>query len=112
ISVGDQDNIYSAVDVMLGNVPEDQATDKAFLMNNVVMPTQYPNLKTIAAFPEDAMFNADAWQDLAVNQNLDIVQLLKERVIDQIEDEFDVIMIDTGPHIDPLVWNAMYASNA
>ncbi|KDM90083.1 AAA family ATPase [Photobacterium galatheae] len=112
ISIGDQENIYSAVDVMLGNIPEELATDKAFLMNNVVMPTQYPNLKTIAAFPEDAMFNADAWQDLAVNQNLDIVRLLKERVIDQIEDEFDIIMIDTGPHIDPLVWNAMYASNA
>ncbi|MDO6708227.1 ParA family protein [Photobacterium sp. 1_MG-2023] len=112
ISIGDQQNIYSAVDVMLGNIPEEQATDKEFMMNNVVMPTQYPNLKTIAAFPEDAMFNADAWQDLAVNQNLDIVRLLKERVIDQIEDEFDIIMIDTGPHIDPLVWNAMYASNA
>jgi cellulose biosynthesis protein BcsQ len=37
---------------------------------------------------------------------------LKEKLIDQIADDFDIIMIDTGPHVDPLVWNAMYASNA
>lgn len=112
ISVGEQETIYSAVDVMLDNIPEGAQLNKKFLMDNVVLPTQYPNLKTIAAFPEDAMFNADAWQDLAVNQDLDIVRLLKDRVIDPIADEFDLIMIDTGPHIDPLVWNAMYASNA
>ncbi len=110
ISVTEQEGIYSAVDVMLGNTP--QEADKEFMMKNVLLPTQYPNLKTIAAFPEDAMFNAEAWQNLATNGSLDIVQLLQEKVIDVIADEFDVIMIDTGPHIDPLVWNAMYASNA
>ncbi|WP_087025421.1 AAA family ATPase [Thaumasiovibrio subtropicus] len=112
ISFAEQETIYSAVDVMLDNVPEGTVVDKDFLMDQVILPTQYPNLKTIASFPEDAMFNADAWQDLANNQSLDIVQLLKEKVIEPIEDEFDIIMIDTGPHIDPLVWNAMYASNA
>jgi cellulose biosynthesis protein BcsQ len=112
ISLGEQDTLYSAVDVMLGNLPDGHESDKNFLMEKVILPTQYPNLKTIAAFPEDAMFNADAWQSLATQQDLDIVKLLKQRVIDPIQDEFDIIMIDTGPHIDPLVWNAMYASNA
>ncbi|UJF16864.1 ParA family protein [Vibrio sp. SS-MA-C1-2] len=112
ISVQGQDTIYSAVDVMLDNVPEEIETSKQFLMDNVLLPTQYPNLKTIAAFPEDAMFNAESWQNLALNQSLDLVRLLKEKVIDPIADEFDIIMIDTGPHVDPLVWNAMYASNA
>ncbi len=110
ISVTDQENIYSAVDVMLGNHPGE--ADQEFLMKNVLMPTQYPNLKTVAAFPEDAMFNAEAWQHLAHEQSLDIVRLLKERVIEPISDQFDIIMIDTGPHVDPLVWNAMYASNS
>lgn len=112
ISITDQDTIYSAVDVMLDNIPEEQIKNKDFILNDVLLPTQYPNLKTIAAFPEDAMFNADAWQQLAQNQNLDLVGLLKEKVIDPIADEFDIIMIDTGPHVDPLVWNAMYAANA
>ena len=112
ISVNEQDTIYSAVDVMLDNVPEDEAVDRDFLHRNVLLSTQYPNLKTISAFPEDAMFNAEAWQHLSMNQSLDIVQLLKEKVIDKIADDFDVIMIDTGPHVDPLVWNAMYASNS
>nr|WP_086940503.1 AAA family ATPase [Thaumasiovibrio occultus] len=112
ISFAEQDTIYSAVDIMLDNVPEDTVIDRDFLMDKVCLPTQYPNLKTIASFPEDAMFNADAWQDLANNQSLDIVGLLKEKVIEPIASEFDIIMIDTGPHIDPLVWNAMYASNA
>ncbi len=110
ISGSEQKGIYSAVDVILENTPED--ADKEFLMKHVLLSTQYPNLKTIAAFPEDAMFNAESWQNLATNGSLDIVKLLKDKVIDLISDEFDIIMIDTGPHIDPLVWNAMYASNA
>ncbi len=112
ISMDDHDNIYSAVDIMLENVPEDVEIDREFLNKNVLLPTQYPNLKTISAFPEDAMFNAEAWQYLSENQSLDIVKLLKDNLIDKIADDFDVIMIDTGPHVDPLVWNAMYASNA
>lgn len=110
ISGTEQQGIYSAVDVILENTP--QKATKEFMMKNVLLSTQYPNLKTIAAFPEDAMFNAESWQNLATNGSLDIVKLLKEKVIDVISDEFDIIMIDTGPHIDPLVWNAMYASNA
>ncbi|MGF1909433.1 AAA family ATPase [Vibrio kasasachensis] len=112
ISLTDHDNIYSAVDIMLENVPEGVEITSEFLHKNVLLPTQYPNLKTVSAFPEDAMFNAEAWQNLSQNQSLDIVKLLKEKLIDKIADDFDVIMIDTGPHVDPLVWNAMYASNA
>ncbi len=112
ISIEDHDNIYSAVDIMLDNVPEGTQVDREFLHKNVLLPTQYPNLKTMSAFPEDAMFNAEAWQHLSKHQSLDIVCLLKEKLIDQIADDFDIIMIDTGPHVDPLVWNAMYASNA
>ncbi|MCG9629452.1 MULTISPECIES: ParA family protein [Vibrio] len=112
ISGTEHDSIYSAVDIMLDNVPEGQEVDSAFLHKNVLLPTQYPNLKTVSAFPEDAMFNAEAWQSLSQDQSLDIVRLLKEKLIDKIADDFDVIMIDTGPHVDPLVWNAMYASNA
>ncbi|USD67491.1 ParA family protein [Vibrio sp. SCSIO 43136] len=112
ISTADRDDIYSAVDIMLENVPEGVEIDREFLHKNVLLPTQYPNLKTISAFPEDAMFNAEAWQYLSQNQSLDIVRLLKEQLIDKIADDFDIIMIDTGPHVDPLVWNAMYASNA
>ncbi|GEA52166.1 chromosome partitioning protein ParA [Vibrio inusitatus NBRC 102082] len=112
ISISEHDNIYSAVDIMLDNVPDENEVDLEFLRKNVLLPTQYPNLKTISAFPEDAMFNAEAWQSLSQDQSLDIVKLLKEKLIDKIADDFDVIMIDTGPHVDPLVWNAMYASNA
>ncbi|NIY88900.1 AAA family ATPase [Vibrio campbellii] len=112
ISVAEHDNIYSAVDIMLGNVPDGVEIDREFLHKNVLLPTQYPNLKSISAFPEDAMFNAEAWQTLSEDPSLDIVRLLKEQLIDKIANDFDVIMIDTGPHVDPLVWNAMYASNA
>jgi cellulose biosynthesis protein BcsQ len=112
ISTEDHDNIYSAVDVMLDNIPEGTVVDREFLEKNVLLPTQYPNLQTISAFPEDAMFNAEAWQHLSKHQSLDIVRLLKEKLIDPIADDYDIIMIDTGPHVDPLVWNAMYASNA
>ncbi len=112
ISVAEHDNIYSAVDIMLGNVPDGVEIDREFLHKNVLLPTQYPNLKSISAFPEDAMFNAEAWQTLSEDPSLDIVRLLKEQLIDKIANDFDIIMIDTGPHVDPLVWNAMYASNA
>ena len=55
ISGAEHDSIYSAVDIMLDNVPEDQDVDLEFLRKSVLLPTQYPNLKTISAFPEDAM---------------------------------------------------------
>ncbi|SHO54551.1 ParA family protein [Vibrio quintilis] len=112
VSLEENTSIFSAVDIMLDNVPEETSVDRSFIHKNVLMDTQYPNLKTISAFPEDAMFNAEAWQYLSQNQSLDIVRLLKEKLIDKIIDDFDIIMIDTGPHVDPLVWNAMYASNA
>lgn len=60
ISLAEHSNIYSAVDIMLDNFPEGTEIDTAFLKKNVLLPTQYPNLKTISAFPEDAMFNAEA----------------------------------------------------
>lgn len=69
---------------MLDNVPEEMTVDRSFIHKNVLMDTQYPNLKTISAFPEDAMFNAEAWQYLSQNQSLDIVRLLKEKLIDKI----------------------------
>lgn len=84
ISFLEQDTIYSAVDIMLDNVPENEVIDGQFMAKNVLLNTQYPNLKTISAFPEDAMFNAEAWQDLSTNGSLDIVKLLKEKVIDPI----------------------------
>lgn len=84
ISLAEHTNIYSAVDIMLDNVPDGVQVDTEFLRKNVMLPTQYPNLKTISAFPEDAMFNAEAWQYLSQNQSLDIVRLLKEKLIDKI----------------------------
>ncbi len=37
------------------------------------------------------MFNAEAWQSLSQDQSLDIVRVFKEKFIDEIADDFDVI---------------------
>ncbi len=107
------ETILSAVDVMLGEGDCETLEDagvslRDILLSNAVLQTHIPNLSLIASWPEDARYNHRAY----TGNSIEMSKLLRERVIDPLRDDFDIFILDTGPHIDPMVWAAMYAANA
>lgn len=113
-------DLLTAVDLMLGNKEEDSyyasLRDMGYehdeLVKMSVINTHIPNLSVLPAFPSDERFSAAAWNDYAKTGQLDYVNYLKEKVIKHLRDDYDLILIDTGPHVNPLVWSAMEACNS
>jgi cellulose biosynthesis protein BcsQ len=109
------DQILTAVDLMLGGKENNslyEAAKQRFDHSDIVkascLPTYNPNLKIIPAFPADERFNSFAWQNMT--DGMDVVRLLKERVINPVIDDFDIIIIDLPPNNTPLVWSAYEAA--
>ena len=108
-------DLLSAVDLMLKDSPVYQQMvgsghTHADIVKESIQNTHIPNLKILPAFPEDERFSANAWLGYHDTNRIDHIKYLKTEVIDIIRDDFDIILIDTGPHINPLVWSANYAS--
>jgi len=109
-------DVVTAVDVMLGDLEPDSLyqTFKSYdfshedIIQEAILDTELPNVKVITAFPEDERFSSIAW---ASGETENMVKLLKERIIDPIRDDYDLIFIDSGPQVNPLTWSALYASN-
>lgn len=111
-------DIPTAVDVMLGG-EESEGPDSLYenfrkygftheeIIQEAILDTELPNLQIMTAFPEDERFSANAWKEDTESK----VKLLKERIIDKIRDDYDIIFIDSGPQVNPLTWSALYASN-
>lgn len=113
-------DILTSVDLMLGS--EENDSTYAYLQSNglthqeildlTVLETHIPNLSIIPSYPSDERFSSQAWLDFANSGSMDtFIPFLKNKVIDPLKKDFDVIFIDTGPHINPLTWSALYASN-
>ncbi|WP_016956486.1 ParA family protein [Catenovulum agarivorans] len=110
-------DILTAVDMMLGDEEEEglyrQYLSQGFtheeILANSIHETHIPSLHVLPSFSEDERFSQSAWLHYAKTGNLNHVERLKETVIDKVKNDYDVILIDTGPHINPLVWSAQYA---
>ncbi|ALR95558.1 ParA family protein [Vibrio parahaemolyticus] len=76
------------------------------IIDEAILNTFLPNVRIMPAFPEDERFSSLHWLG---EENL--IPRLKERVIDPIRNQYDLIFIDTGPQINPLTWSALYACN-
>tara|TARA_B100001094_G_scaffold214971_1_gene209033 strand:- start:1158 stop:2465 length:1308 start_codon:yes stop_codon:yes gene_type:complete len=119
-TLDEQCDILTVVDLMVGEQEPDSAY--AFLkqqgqtheeiLNLSLLDTHIPNLKIIPSYPSDERFSSLAWMSFAQTQHMqEFVPLLKEKVIEPLKQQFDLILIDTGPHINPLTWSALYAAN-
>ncbi|EGQ9284241.1 ParA family protein [Vibrio parahaemolyticus] len=112
-------DILTAVDLMLGESESDshyqdlveRGHSHRDLVYGSLLDTHLPNLKVMPAFPSDERFSSAAWLSGLADGNKDSLKLLKEKVIDVIRDDFDIIILDTGPQINPLTWNALYATS-
>ncbi|SYK00338.1 ParA family protein, partial [Klebsiella pneumoniae] len=86
--------------------------DAETLRNEVIRPTIIPGVDVIPASIDDG-FVASAWKEL-VSEHLPGVnqyEVLRKIIIDRVADDYDFILIDTGPHLDPFLLNGLAASD-
>lgn len=117
-SSNDSSCMMTAVDLMLGDTPF--STDlynvarslfgtHAETVKASLLETHIPNLQVLPAFPEDERFTELAFMSGDLNGYL---KKLDQNVIAHLKDDYDLILIDSGPHNNPLVWSALEACNA
>lgn len=120
IDVESDGDILTAVDLMLGDVEEDsvyqELVEEGFSHEEIVLesllPTHIPNLKILPAFSSDERFNSMAWnQQLNTTGGDNFLELLKIKVVNVLKEHFDIILIDTAPQLNPLVWSALESAN-
>lgn len=114
------DIVLSAVDIMLGS--DEKESQYSQLISNgythqevleySILKTHIPNLDVLPAFPSDERFSQASWMEYAKTGNLTHVNRLKKKIIEPLKDNYDLIIIDTGPHVNPLSWSALEACNA
>ncbi|MBD2804266.1 ParA family protein [Xenorhabdus sp. ZM] len=98
--------LETAAQAMLNNVSREQ------LIEQFVHPTVMPGVDVMPASIDDA-FVASEWNQL-VQQYLPGISpsnVLRKTVIERLSKDYDFIFIDTGPHLDAFMLNAIAASN-
>ncbi len=125
IDVAGDVSILTTVDLMLGDMEQgseyEELKRQGYSHEQIVLEsmidTHIPNLHVLPSFPDDERFNSSAWSQLIEDNKLDEnakmshLNLLKDRVISVLEDHYDIILIDTAPQMNPLIWSAFEAAN-
>ncbi|HAT25000.1 AAA family ATPase [Pantoea septica] len=96
----------TAAQAMLNDLDAEQ------LHKEIIQPTIIPGVDIIPASIDDG-FVASQWNDL-VREHLPGVlpsEVLRRNIIDRVGDDYDFIFIDTGPHLDAFMLNAIAASD-
>ena len=115
---GNTNQMLTCVDLMIGELePEsyysslvDNGYEHDELVVSSIIQTHIPNLDIIPSFPSDERFSASAWESYAkTGEMFSFLKLLNSKVLATLKADYDLIFIDTGPHTNPLVWNAMEA---
>ncbi len=96
----------TAAQAILQNVPRQE------LIDDFIVPSVVPGVDLIPASIEDA-FLASSWETLCA-ENLpgkNPYSVLRENVIDKLATDYDFIFIDSGPHLDAFLTNALAAAD-
>lgn len=96
----------TSAQAMLQNVARDE------LLNEFIVPSIVPGVDVIPASIEDA-FIASRWEELCAEHlpNVSIYSVLRKNIIDKISRDYDFIFVDSGPHLDAFLMNAIAASD-
>jgi cellulose biosynthesis protein BcsQ len=98
--------LETAAQAMLNDLDTEQ------LREQFVKPTVMPGVDVMPASIDDG-FVASDW-DALIAEHLPGVapsEVLRRNVIDRLADDYDFIFIDTGPHLDAFMLNAIAASD-
>lgn len=96
----------TAAQAMLQNV------SRQTLLDEFIVESGVPGVDVMPASIDDA-FIASKWDELC-NEHLpeqSIYSVLKENVINKLNDDYDFVLIDSGPHLDAYLMNALGAAN-
>ncbi|MFP2429071.1 AAA family ATPase [Enterobacter ludwigii] len=96
----------TSAQAMLQNIEREE------LLREFVVPSIVPGVDVIPASIDDA-FIASKWDELCAThlpgQNIHAV--LKQNIIDKLKHNYDFIFIDSGPHLDAFLKNAIAAAD-
>ncbi len=96
----------TAAQAMLQNLP------RQTLLDEFIVGSGVPGVDLMPASIDDA-FIASKWEELCAEHlpEQSIYSVLKKNVIDKISGDYDFILIDSGPHLDAYLMNALGAAN-
>jgi len=118
-NVDEDSQIITAVDIMLGDKEPNgiyqeyinEGLEHKDVVHGSIIETHIPNFHVMAATPFDERFDTGAFDMNSMDDKLKLKRLFKERVIDYLVDDYDLIFIDTPPRLSPLSVSAIEASN-
>jgi cellulose biosynthesis protein BcsQ len=96
----------TAAQAMLNDLDAEQ------IKEDIILPTIIPGVDIIPASIDDG-FVASQWKEL-VSEHLPAMkpsEVLRRNIIDRVGKDYDFIFIDTGPHLDAFMLNAIAASD-
>ncbi|MEZ3501466.1 AAA family ATPase [Pantoea sp. KPR_PJ] len=98
--------LETAAQAMLNDLDTEQ------LREQFVKPTVMPGVDVMPASIDDG-FVASDWEALIAEHLPGVApsEVLRRNVIDRLADDYDFIFIDTGPHLDAFMLNAIAASD-
>ncbi|OEE35285.1 hypothetical protein A1QO_00570 [Vibrio genomosp. F10 str. ZF-129] len=100
-----QENHISATQLMS---MESDDINRKLIEEWSICKTNNANIDIIASSTNDG-FVADTLYGLAEKQNIAVHDLLRIKVIEHIQDDYDYILLDVGPHLDAVLKTALGA---
>lgn len=96
----------TAAQAMLQNVTREE------LLNEFILPSVVQGVDVMPASIEDA-FIASQWEILCAEYlpEHNIYTVLRENIIEKLKQDYDFIFIDSGPHLDAFLSNAIAAAD-
>lgn len=89
-----------------------QEISREELLDEFVISSGVPGVDVIPASIEDA-FIASRWEELCAEHlpGRNVHTVLRDNVIDKLQGDYDFIFVDSGPHLDAFLTNALASSD-
>lgn len=102
-------------DLMRDCIELDEGETWKDLVSNSFQETHIPNIRVLPSGMDDFYFEHETATELKESSSYEKTRhyhKLKEKVIEPVQDEFDIILVDTAPSLNFMFYNALMASTA
>lgn len=107
----DLEGCLSVGDLMMNNFDLDEGETLEQVVSNAFLPTTIPNLRILPASQSDRAI--EGWfHEQVFGQKLTSPYSLLNTIINAVQDEFDIIIIDTPPSLGYATYNAYFAATS
>ncbi|MGF1689073.1 ParA family protein [Photobacterium japonica] len=104
-----RDGAFSVGDLVMGNYELDEGETFEQLAGDAFLPTTIPNLRILPALQSDR--SIESWFHLK-HTKLDNPYGQVQKIIQAVEDDFDIIIIDTPPSLSFMTYNGYFAATS